>query len=63
MNPRPEAGAQSTPRIALIGQPNTGKSMLFNRITNARASVDNWPGITVNVMRARAFSRAKRGIC
>ncbi|KZK94513.1 MULTISPECIES: ferrous iron transport protein B [unclassified Pseudovibrio] len=53
MNPRPEAGAQSTPRIALIGQPNTGKSMLFNRITNARASVGNWPGITVNVMRAR----------
>ncbi len=54
MNKRNAVSSNSgIPRIALIGQPNTGKSMLFNRITKARASVGNWPGITVNVSRAR----------
>ena len=41
------------PRVALIGQPNTGKSMLYNRITGARAYVGNWPGITVSLSNAR----------
>ncbi|MTH99896.1 ferrous iron transport protein B [Roseibium sp. RKSG952] len=39
-------------RVAFIGQPNTGKSMLFNRITGAHASVANWPGMTVDLMKA-----------
>ncbi|MGV0911846.1 ferrous iron transport protein B [Martelella sp. FOR1707] len=41
------------PRIAVIGQPNTGKSMLYNRITGASAHVGNWPGITVSLSNAR----------
>ena len=41
------------PRIAMIGQPNTGKSMLYNRITGASAHVGNWPGITVSLSNAR----------
>ena len=39
-------------RIAFIGQPNTGKSTFFNRITNANAGVANWPGLTVDLARA-----------
>jgi len=40
------------PRVAVVGQPNTGKSILFNRITGARAHVGNWPGITVDMAQA-----------
>ncbi len=46
------AGHEHKPRIALIGQPNTGKSMVFNRMTGARAHVGNWPGITVDLAQA-----------
>jgi len=52
------SGANATPianalkRIAVIGMPNTGKSTLFNKITGANAAVGNWPGITVDILRA-----------
>ena len=39
-------------RIGFIGQPNTGKSTFFNRITNAGAGVANWPGLTVDLLQA-----------
>jgi len=35
--------------IALTGQPNVGKSLLFNRLTGSRAAVSNYPGTTVAV--------------
>ena len=35
------------PVIALLGQPNSGKSTLFNGLTGARQRVGNWPGKTV----------------
>lgn len=34
-------------RIALAGNPNTGKTTLFNQLTGATARVGNYPGITV----------------
>ncbi len=34
-------------RIALIGNPNCGKTTLFNRLTGSTAHVGNWPGVTV----------------
>jgi ferrous iron transport protein B len=33
--------------FALIGNPNCGKTSLFNRLTGARAKVANYPGVTV----------------
>jgi len=34
-------------QIALIGNPNCGKTTLFNALTGARQRVGNWPGVTV----------------
>lgn len=34
-------------KVGLIGNPNTGKSTLFNSLTGARQHVGNWPGKTV----------------
>ena len=34
-------------RIAVIGNPNSGKSTLFNRLTGLRQSTGNFPGVTV----------------
>ncbi len=38
--------------VALVGNPNTGKSTLFNRLTGLRRRVGNYPGITVDLMEA-----------
>ncbi|MBE5970264.1 MAG: ferrous iron transport protein B [Lachnospiraceae bacterium] len=34
-------------RIALVGNPNSGKTTLFNELTGANQTVGNWPGVTV----------------
>ncbi|MBU2721376.1 ferrous iron transport protein B, partial [Acidithiobacillus ferridurans] len=35
------------PVIALTGNPNCGKTTLFNLLTGAHQHVGNWPGVTV----------------
>nr|WP_315379358.1 ferrous iron transporter B [uncultured Sphingomonas sp.] len=37
----------TTPLVALVGNPNAGKSALFNALTGARQKVGNYPGVTV----------------
>jgi len=40
-------------RIVLVGNPNCGKSTLFNLITGMSVHVGNWPGVTVDVKMAQ----------
>lgn len=42
------------PLVALVGNPNTGKTTLFNRLTGQNARVGNYPGITVERAHGRA---------
>ena len=40
--------AQNSIKVALIGNPNTGKTSLFNQLTGLNQKVGNYPGVTVD---------------
>src|SRR5262245_16020276 len=40
-------------KVLLMGSPNSGKSLLFNRLTGLHHKVANFPGITVDVSTGR----------
>src|SRR5205823_8526733 len=40
--------------VALVGNPNTGKTTLFNALTGLRHRVGNYPGVTVEMKKGRA---------
>ncbi|MEK6697282.1 MAG: ferrous iron transport protein B [Candidatus Deferrimicrobiota bacterium] len=50
----PESVPEGLPKLVLVGSPNVGKSLLFNRLTGAYVSVSNYPGTTVEVSRGKA---------
>jgi ferrous iron transport protein B len=47
-------------RLALVGNPNCGKTALFNRLTGARQKVANYAGVTVERKEGVFTSRAHR---
>ena len=40
-------------KIAIVGSPNVGKSVMFNNLTGSYVTVSNYPGTTVEVTRGR----------
>lgn len=54
-NRQPKPSEPHLRRIALVGQPNAGKSTLFNAIVGYRAVAANFPGTTVEALRGRAI--------
>ncbi len=47
-------------QVVLVGNPNTGKTTLFNKLTKSRAKVGNYPGVTVEKITA-TLSLPSRG--
>lgn len=52
--PAPVRAGDRPPLVAVVGNPNTGKTTLFNRLTGQNARVGNYPGITVERRIGRA---------
>lgn len=46
------SSAIASKRVALVGNPNAGKTTLFNALTGLRSQTANYPGITVDVRKA-----------
>ena len=45
--------------VALAGNPNSGKTTLFNQLTGARQHVGNYPGVTVEKKKAPAAAKTR----
>jgi ferrous iron transport protein B len=43
----------TTPTVALVGNPNTGKTTLFNALSGMRQQVGNYPGVTVETKKGK----------
>jgi ferrous iron transport protein B len=55
LSPAPLIRLRAHPlKIALVGNPNVGKSVIFGRLTGRYVTVSNYPGTTVAVTRGRA---------
>ena len=46
--PRAKPAGPQMPRVLVAGNPNAGKTTIFNALTGARARVGNYPGVTVS---------------
>jgi len=51
-----ESDSESTSsdnKLAIVGNPNVGKSVIFNNLTGAYVTVSNYPGTTVGISRGK----------
>lgn len=49
-----------TMTVALVGNPNCGKTTLFNALTGSRQKVGNWPGVTVEQKIGQCFAAGQQ---
>jgi len=57
---RPAGPAERAPVYAMVGNPNCGKTTLFNALTGLRQKVGNYPGVTVEKKIGIAYSQHGR---
>ena len=55
-----KASPSRTLRIALIGQPNSGKSTIFNHLVGYKATTSNLPGTTVEYLKSETLVAGQR---
>jgi len=46
--------------VAIIGNPNVGKTELFNKLTGLKQHVGNWPGVTVEKKEGRYVYKGEK---
>jgi len=59
---RPPAAVDRTPVYAIVGNPNCGKSTLFNALTGLKQKIGNYPGVTVEKKIGETYSQHGRPI-
>ncbi len=59
---RPAHAPDRTPIYALVGNPNCGKSTLFNALTGLKQKVGNYPGVTVEKKMGETYSQHGRAM-
>ena len=59
----PAPGSSATvPLVVLVGNPNVGKTTLYNRLTGERARIGNYPGVTVERRSGRLRPGGKQSV-
>jgi ferrous iron transport protein B len=56
------ASVELAPIVALVGNPNCGKTALFNALTGSRQKVANYPGVTVERKQGRLSTPGGRSV-
>jgi ferrous iron transport protein B len=56
------ASVELAPIVALVGNPNCGKTALFNALTGSRQKVANYPGVTVEKKQGRLSTPGGRSV-
>ena len=56
----PLSTASRVPLYALVGNPNCGKTTVFNALTGLRQKVGNYPGVTVEKKKVACACRMAR---
>ncbi|MCL2332913.1 MAG: ferrous iron transport protein B [Actinomycetia bacterium] len=58
----PLRSADAPLAIALVGNPNSGKTTLFNALTGSSRHVGNWPGVTVDAKEGRLSREGRAAV-